>query len=59
MFTISSSHTVNVDIFACINFQGFMKIGNFVCIETRALSITGSLGYYKSYVRAVHIFAEI
>ena len=21
--------TVNVDIFACINFRGFMKLGNF------------------------------
>ena len=23
--------TVNVDIFTCINFRGFMKMGNFAC----------------------------
>ena len=30
-----SSHNVNVDIFACINFSEFMKIGNFACIKIR------------------------
>ena len=40
--------TVNVDIFACINFRGFMKMGIFVCIKISVLSITGSLGYEKS-----------
>ena len=27
--------TVNVDIFACLNFRRIMKMGNFVCIKTR------------------------
>ena len=36
--------TVNVDIFVCINFREFTKIGNFVCIKICILSITGSLG---------------
>ena len=40
---------MNVDIFACINFHGFMKMGNFACIKIRVLSIVGSLDYYKSY----------
>ena len=35
-------HTVNVDIFTCIHFHGFMKMGNFTCIKIRVLSITGS-----------------
>ena len=51
--------TVNVDIFACINFLGFIKMGNFVCIKIRVISIIGSLGYYKSNFRGVHIFADI
>ena len=36
--------TVNVDIFECINFRGFMEIGNFACIKIRVLCIIGSLG---------------
>ena len=28
-------HTVNVDIFACIHFRGFMKMGNFARIKIR------------------------
>ena len=35
--------TVNVDIFACIDFRGFMKIGNFACIKICVLCIIGSL----------------
>ena len=37
-------NTVNVDIFACIKFRGFMKMGNFACIKIRVLCIIGSLG---------------
>ena len=51
--------TVNVDIFACINFREIMKMGNFACIKIRVLSITGSLWYYKSNFRGVHNFANI
>ena len=51
--------TVKVDIFACINFRGFIKMDNFVCIKIRVISIIGSLGYYKSNFRGVHIFADI
>ena len=52
-------NTVNVDIFACINFREFMKMGNFACIKTRVLSITVSLWYYKRNFREIHIFADI
>ena len=50
---------MNVDIFACINFRGFMKMGNFACIKIRVLCVIGSLGYYNSNFRGVHIFADI
>ena len=33
-------NTVDVDIFACIDFRGFMKMDNFACIKIRVLSIT-------------------
>ena len=51
--------TVNVDIFTCINFRGFMKICHYACIKIRVLCVIGSLGYYKSNFRGVHIFADI
>ena len=38
-------NTVNVDIFACIHIRGFIKLGNFACIEIRVLGIIGSIGY--------------
>ena len=50
---------MNVDIFASINFRGFMKLGNFVCIKIHVLCIIGSIGCYKSNFRGVHIFADI
>ena len=41
--------SVNVDIFTCIHFRGFMKIGDIAKIRIRVLlSITGSIGFYKS-----------
>ena len=52
-------YTVNVDIFACINFRGFMKMVNFACIKIRVSSITGALGYYRSNFRCVHISVDI
>ena len=52
-------HTVNVDIFACINFRGFMKMGNFTWIEIRVFSTKDSLGYYDSNFYSVYIFADI
>ena len=54
---ISHINTLNVDIFACIHFCGFMKIGNFACIKIR--SLTCSLGYSKSNFQEVHIFSRI
>ena len=39
-------YTVNVDIFACINFRVFTKMGNFAWIKIRVLRMIGSLGYY-------------
>ena len=38
--SITSYITVNVYIFACIKFRGFLKIGNFGGIRIRVLSIT-------------------
>ena len=52
-------NTVNVDIFACIHFREFIKLGNFACIKIRVLCIIASIGYYKSNFRGVHIFADI
>ena len=51
--------TVNVAIFACINFRGFMKMGNFAWIEIRVFSTNDSLGYYDSNFHSVYIFADI
>ena len=50
--------TVNVDIFMCINFRGFMKMDNFVCIRIRVLSKTGSLGYHNCNFRGLYIFVD-
>ena len=50
---------MNVDIYACINFCGFMKMGNFACIKIRVLCVIGSLGYYKSNFQGVHFFEDI
>ena len=52
-------YTVNVDIFACIHFCGFMKMGNFARIEIRALCITGSKGYYKSNLRSLDLYTFV
>ena len=52
-------HTVNVDIFVCINFHRFMKMGNLACIKIFVLNITGSLGYHNSNSRGVYIVADI
>ena len=38
-------YTVNVDIFECIDFQGFMTMVNFACVKTPVSSITG---YYQN-----------
>ena len=51
--------TVNVDIFACINFRGFVKMGNFACIKIRIFSTEDSLGYNDSNFHSVYIFADI
>ena len=48
--------TVNVDIFACIHFRGFMKKDNFAWIKIHVLCITGSLGYCKSNFHIVHVY---
>ena len=50
---------VNVDIFACINVRGFMKMGNFACIKISVLCMIGSLGLYKCNFLGVHIFGDI
>ena len=51
-----NTHTVNVDIFACINFRGFMKMGNFACIKIRVFSTNDSLGYNDSNFHSVYIY---
>ena len=50
---------MNVDIFACMNFRGSMKMDNFMWISIRVLRIIGSLGYHKSYFHGIHIFVDI
>ena len=50
---------MNVNIFACIHFHGFMKMGNFARIKICVLYTIGSLGLYESNFRGVHIFADI
>ena len=52
-------YTVNVDIFACINFRGFMKMGNFTCIKIHVFSSNDSLGYNDSNFHSVYIFADV
>ena len=49
---------MNVDIFACINFRGFKKMGNIARIKIRVLSITGSIDYHN-VVFTVLIFSRI
>ena len=44
------------DTFACINFRGFMKMGNFPWIKICVLSTTGSLGFYDSNFHSVYNF---
>ena len=51
--------TVKVDIFECLNFRGFIKMGNFMCIKIHVFSITSSLCYYKCNFHDVHIFTDI
>ena len=51
--------TVNIGIFASMNFHGFIKMDNFMYTEMCVLSIIGSLSYYKSNFRGLHIFAHI
>ena len=50
---------MNVDIFVCIHFCGFLKMGNLVCIKNHVFTITASLGFYKCYSHGVYIFADI
>ena len=51
--------TVNVDIFSCIHFRVFPKIGNFAEIYIRVFDILASMLHYNSYFHDVHIYAEI
>ena len=50
---------MNIGIFASMNFHGFIKMDNFMYTEMCVLSIIGSLSYYKSNFRGLHIFAHI
>ena len=50
-------NTVNVDIFACINFRKFTKIGNFLWTQIRVF--IASMWYNKSNFKVVYIFADI
>ena len=55
-----SPSTVNVDIFACIHFRAFLKIGNFSQIYFFAFfDIATSMWHYKSYFHAVYTYANI
>ena len=50
---------MNVDIFACIDFGIFPKIGNFVEIYIHVFDILASKLHHNSYFNDVHIFANI
>ena len=50
---------MNVDIFACIHFRAFPKIGNFTQIDIPVFDIFASMWHYKSYFHDVHFFADI
>ena len=52
-------NTVNVDIFACLNFRAFVKIGNLARIYINVFDIIAFLLYNKSYFHDVYIFADI
>ena len=52
------TYTVNVDIFACINFHRFMKMGNFACIKIPVFDANDSLGYNDSNFHSVYIFVD-
>ena len=52
-------NTVNVDIFAWMNFRGFTKMCSFAWIRIFVLRTNGSLGYHKSNFHCVNIFANI
>ena len=53
------NNTLNIDIFVCIHFRGFMKMGNFAWIKIRSLRKTPSIGYHKRKFRSVYIFSRI
>ena len=61
MYTVTDGvkymHTVNVDIFACINYGTFPKNGYFAQIYICVFDISASMWHYKSYF--VYIFANI
>ena len=51
--------TVNIDIFACIDFREFAKIGNLARIYIHVFYIIAFLWYNKIYFHAAYIFADI
>ena len=52
--------TVNLDIFACMHFHAFPKIGNLAQIHFRVSDIATSMWHYKSYFTMyIIIFANI
>ena len=52
-------NTVNVDIFAHVNFRAVPKIGDFAQKNIHVFDIFASMWHYKSYFHDVHIFADI
>ena len=56
---VEKYNTVNIDIFACTNFHGFIKMVNFVCIKILVFSTNDSLGHNDSNFHSVYIFADI
>ena len=43
MYMVDLNDTVNVDIFACVNFREFPKIGNFARINLSVFDIFASM----------------
>ena len=50
---------MNLNIFACIDFRAFTKIGNLALCYIRIFDILPFLWYNKSYFHDVYIFADI
>ena len=59
MIIAFKKHTVNVDIFACLNFTKFARTDNFASIYICVFENIPLKWHNKSYFHVAHIFADI